>query len=230
MQFYGFQKCTLLDFPGEVAATLFVKDCNFRCPFCHNKELVIGTDKIFPLNTDDIFKYLEKRRNVLGGVCITGGEPFLCDELPEIINKIHELGLKVKVDTNGSRPEMFAKIKVDCIAMDIKTSFEKYDLIKYNGNGDIVGLLKKSINYLLSSDLEYRFRTTVVPGIVEIDDIKKIVSVIKGAKKYILAQFRPHNTLISEFEKVMPYHSDVLLEMKTIVEDAGVPCEVREGY
>ena len=133
MQFYGFQKCTLLDFPGEVAATLFVRGCNFRCPFCHNRELVVDTDKILPFDTEEIFKYLEKRKNVLGGVCITGGEPLLYDELPGVIEKIHKLGLKVKIDTNGSKPGMLAKIKVDCIAMDIKTSFEKYNLMKYTG-------------------------------------------------------------------------------------------------
>ena len=230
MQFYGFQKCTLLDFPGEVAATLFVKGCNFRCPFCHNKELVVDAEKIMPFDTEDIFKYLEKRKNVLGGVCITGGEPLLYDELPEIIEKIHKLGLKVKIDTNGSKPDMLAKIKVDCIAMDIKTSFEKYNLMKYTGSDDLVELLKKTINYLLSSDIDYRFRTTVVPGIVEITDIKKIVKTIKGAKKYILAQFRSHNTLDPEWEKVVPYHSEVLLEMKKVVDDAGIPCEIRAGY
>lgn len=231
MQFYGIQKITLIDFPETVAATIFTSGCNFLCPFCHNPDLVLKNKKIIPIDFNEIMDFLKKRKNLIQGVCITGGEPLLEKELQETIDKIHSLGLKVKLDTNGSLPENLKKCKVDYIAMDIKTSFEKYNLIDYKGNlEELIKNLKESINWIISSKINHEFRTTVVPEIVTLDDIKKISLELKGAKKYILAQFRPKNTLNKKYEKVIPYPVSILEQMKKIIENLGIACEIRANY
>ena len=230
MQFFGIQKNTLIDYPGEVASTLFTFGCNFYCPYCHNPELINKDDKIKPIEWSEIFSFIKKRMNVLGGICITGGEPLLYKELPNIIDQIHSLGLKVKIDTNGTFPDRLIKCNVDYIAMDIKSSLDKYKHVCAIEKDKLSKLLKQSINYIINSNIRYEFRTTVVPGIVEIDDIKKITDLIKGAKKYVLTQFRPKNTLNPEWENILPYPFAVLEEMKKIVESSGIKCEIRGGY
>lgn len=230
MQFFGIQKNTLIDYPGEVATTLFAFGCNFFCPYCHNPELINKNNKIKPIEWNDIFNFLKKRKKVLGGVCITGGEPLLNKGLPDIIDQIHSLELKVKIDTNGSFPDKLIKCNVDYIAMDIKSSLDKYEYVCSIEKTKLSKILKQSINYMINSNMQYEFRTTVVPEIVNIDDIKKIVDLIKGAKKYILAQFRPKNTLNPEWENIPPYPFTVLEEMKKVVESSGIECEIRGGY
>lgn len=230
MQFFGIQKNTLIDYPGEVASTLFTFGCNFYCPYCHNPELINKDNKIKPIGWDDIFNFLKKRMNVLGGVCISGGEPLLYEELPDIINKISSLGLKVKIDTNGSFPDRLIKCKVNYIAMDIKSSMDKYKYVCKIEKNKLEQLLQQSIYYIINSNIQYEFRTTVVPEIVEMDDIRKIVDLIKGAKKYVLTQFRPKNTLDTEYESIPPYPFSVLEKMKKIVESNGIECEIRGGY
>lgn len=229
MKFGGIQKTTLLDYPGEVAATLFVAGCNFKCPYCHNPELVNKDKRLNYIEWDEIKKYLQKRKNVLGGICITGGEPLLYEEIKGIVDEVHALGLKVKIDTNGSFPERLKKINMDYIAMDIKTSLNKYDMIGYVGRDNIVTKIRNSIEWTIKSEIEYEFRTTVVPGIVEIDDIKDIVSTIKGAKKYVLAKYRPKNTLDPKYEEIDPFPFSTIEEMKKIIENAGIEFEAR-GY
>lgn len=226
----GLQKTTLLDFPGEVASTVFTYGCNLRCPYCHNPELVTEAKNIQKIELDELFKFLHKRKNVLGGVCITGGEPLLYDDLGVVIDKIKQIGLKVKVDTNGSLPEKLKKIHPDYIAMDIKTSLEKYSLLNYTGKGDLSKKLTDSITYIIKSGIPHEFRTTVAPGIIDIDDIKKIIPLIKGADKYYLAQFRPKNTLDPEWAEREPYDDQVLEDMKQIIIEAGIDCEIRTGY
>ncbi len=230
MQFYGIQKNTLIDYPGEVAATLFTFGCNFRCPYCHNPELIDKNDKTKPIGWDEIFKFLQKRKNVLGGVCITGGEPLLQKELPEIIKEIHALGLKVKIDTNGSLPERIIQCNPDYIAMDIKSSLNKYKHVCTINKRELSHLIQESINLIIKSKIPHEFRTTVVPEIVDIGDIKEIIKLIKGARKYILAQFRSKNTLDPDWENIIPYPFSVLEEMKDIVESEGIKCEIRGGY
>jgi pyruvate formate lyase activating enzyme len=231
MQFYGIQRTTLLDYPGEVATTIFTKGCNFRCSYCHNPDLVNDTGKLKPIQWKDIFAFLKKRKNVLGGVCITGGEPLINDGLKDIIEDIHSIGLKVKIDTNGSLPERLSILQADYIAMDIKTSLEKYGLVGYVGDiADLAVKIKGSIDWIITSGVLHEFRTTVVPGIVDKDDITKIAPILKGAQKYVLAQFRPFNTLDPELEKTMPYDKAMIEEMKDIVQEHGIICELRNNY
>ncbi|MCG8570909.1 MAG: anaerobic ribonucleoside-triphosphate reductase activating protein [Spirochaetes bacterium] len=229
MIFYGVQKTSLLDYPGEVAATLFTGGCNFRCPFCHNSELVFLNNTI-AVEWSEIHSFLKKRNNVLGGVCITGGEPLCHDQLKDIIPQIKKLGLKVKVDTNGTFPEKLITLDVDFIAMDIKSSLSKYHLFGYQGNKDLVEQVQGSIEYLIKSGINYEFRTTVVPELVTLSDIKQIAQTLKGAKKYVLSQFRPQKTLDPSFEQIIPYPVNVLEEMQYIIEEQGIPVELRANY
>jgi pyruvate formate lyase activating enzyme len=228
MKFYGIQKITLIDYPGEVATTVFTFGCNFKCPYCHNPELVKKSDLLKPIEWSEILEYLKKRKNVLGGVCVTGGEPLMHEEIINVVNDVHSIGLKVKIDTNGSYPEMLKKIKPDYIAMDIKTSLKKYNLVA--DIKDVSGKIKESIDYIINSGIPHEFRTTVVPGIVDEIDIKEIAGIIKNANSYILAQFRNDTVLDTSYKNVMPYPIEKLQEMQRIVLSYGINCEVRGSY
>lgn len=219
----GLQKTTLIDFPGRVSCTVFTVGCNFRCPFCHNKDLI--TIKFFkqagiqPLLEADFFQFLEKRKKILDGVCITGGEPTLQSDLLQFCQKIKNLGLEVKLDSNGSNPQIlteFIKKKViDYIAMDIKTVFEEYG--RAIGNNYPVEKMKKSIKIILQSGLEYEFRTTIVPGIhnqktmvklaLELKEIVQSLGIRNQSLNYFLQLFRPKNCLDSEYLKIKPFSS-----------------------
>lgn len=196
---HGFQKMTMLDFPGKVACTAFTAGCNFRCPFCHNASLVtkINNEEIY--SQEEIFDYLNKRKGVLDGICITGGEPLLYDGIVEFIKKARELGLLVKLDTNGSFPEKLKYLidngLVDYVAMDIKNSKEKY--------AETIGLkeydlsnVEKSVAILLEGKVEYEFRTTIVAEYHTTQDIVAIGNWIKGAKRYFLQNFVDSGNLI----------------------------------
>lgn len=219
----GLQKTTLIDFPGRVACTVFTVGCNFRCPFCHNKDLV--TKDLFkrsgtqPLKEKDFFAFLEKRKKILDGVCITGGEPSINQDLPQFCQKIKDLGLEVKVDTNGSNPKMLKKLidkkLVNFIAMDIKTSFDEYQ--KAVDVGCKIKNIKSSIKLILESGLEYEFRTTIVPGIHNKKTMIKLAQQLKTLNAnivWILQQFQPKNCLKSKYLKVKPYTNQ---EMKDIL-------------
>ena len=198
----GLQKTTLLDFPTKVACTVFTSGCNFRCPFCHNASLVISPDNSETVNVDAFFEYLKKRRNILDGVCITGGEPLLQKDITEFISKIKELGYAVKLDTNGSKPQILAELikgeLLDYVAMDIKGSREKYHDICGIEKGKFMDEVNESVGILLENKVDYEFRTTVVRELHENDDFHDIGSWISGAKKYFLQQFKDSGDLISQ--------------------------------
>jgi pyruvate formate lyase activating enzyme len=159
----GLQKMTLLDYPGRVACTVFLQGCNFRCPFCHNSGL-LGAAQDDTISVDELLSFLQKRKGILDGVCITGGEPTLQSDLPQLLTKIKELGYAIKLDTNGSRPDMLKQLVnsglVDYVAMDIKNCPDRY--------GETIGLsqmpseIEESITFLMSGQIDYEFRTTVV--------------------------------------------------------------------
>lgn len=191
MTFYGLQKLTLLDYPNKMASTLFTGGCNFRCPFCHNKDLVLNPTSIEAIDEEEILSFLKKRKGMLDGICITGGEPLLCSDLESFIYKAKELGYLVKLDTNGSffdKLEKLVKEKaVDYVAMDIKNSFEKYDLT--TGVKTDLDSVKKSIEFLKSGVVDYEFRTTVVKEYHEFLDFEKIAIFLAGSKQYYLQNF-----------------------------------------
>lgn len=201
MIFNGFQKLTLLDFPGHVACTLFTAGCDFRCPFCHNASLVthIGDSEYF--EEEYIIDYLQKRKGILDGVCITGGEPLLHNEIENFINKVKALGYLVKLDTNGYSPDRLMKLVndglIDYVAMDIKNSKEKYPLS--SGIADLdVSRIEKSVTFLLENRVNYEFRTTVVKELHTLNDIESIAKWISGAPRYFLQNFIDTGDLISD--------------------------------
>ena len=199
VKFYGLQKLTLLDFPGRMAATVFTGGCNMRCPFCHNRSLVFLNENDSEISTKDILEYLENRSKVLDGVCITGGEPLLHKGLKYFIRTVKDLGLQVKLDTNGSNFEALKDLieegLLDYVAVDIKNCKEKYTQTIGLQSYDL-SELEKVINYLLENHVDYEFRTTVVNQFHEVEDIEKIAKWIKGAKRYYLQNFEDHGTCI----------------------------------
>lgn len=189
MQILGFNKLTLLDYPEHVGSTIFTGGCNFRCPFCQNGDLVLNPETVEPFSVDEVLKTLKERVGRVEGVCITGGEPTLQPDLIPFISEVKALGLKVKLDTNGYRPDVLSEILnqklVDYVAMDIKNSKEKY--------GKSVGIahfdtapIEHSVNMLMQSSIDYEFRTTVVKELHDKNDFTAIGEWIKGAPKYFL--------------------------------------------
>ena len=191
MVLHGLQKMTLLDFPGRVACTVFLGGCDFRCPFCHNFELADGTAK--PVMDDAaLFAFLEKRRGLLDGVAVTGGEPCLHPGLPELLRHIRDMGYAVKLDTNGAHPLRLEAILreglADYVAMDIKNSPEKYARTAGLEKLDLTPV-RRSVDLLMASPVDYEFRTTVVDELHEANDFEAIGAWIAGAKRYFLQAF-----------------------------------------
>ncbi|MDL2301392.1 anaerobic ribonucleoside-triphosphate reductase activating protein [Lachnospiraceae bacterium OttesenSCG-928-D06] len=193
MKIYGLNKTTLLDYPGHVAATVFTGGCNFRCPYCHNSTLVTGTLAEPVITEDEFFAFLKKRRGILQGVCITGGEPTLQKGLIEFIEEIKKIGYLVKLDTNGYRPDVLWNLLnrdlIDYIAMDIKGSRENYG--KVTGVEEIdLSRLEESIGMITSNKIPYEFRTTLAKGLHTKDDVLQMAKWIAGCKNYYLQSYR----------------------------------------
>jgi len=222
MKIGGLQKLTLVDYPGKVAATVFLIGCNFRCGFCHNPELVDSEEiKNQPqISEKEFFKFLDSKQGLIDGVCITGGEPTIQPDLIDFIRKIKTKGFLVKLDTNGLNPELLDKLikekLVDFVAMDIKTSLDKYE--KATSVKVDFEKIKKSVELIKKSGVDYEFRTTIVPELVEKEDIEKIGEWLKGAKKIALQQFQNKKVLDKNFEKTQPYPDKTLKEFGKILE------------
>ena len=210
MRIHGLQKMTLLDFPGRVAATVFLGGCDFRCPFCHNFELATGEAKPV-MDDEELLAFLRKRRGLLDGVAITGGEPCLHAALPDLLARIRELGFSTKLDTNGYHPAMVERLiadgLVDYVAMDIKNSPEKYAHTCGVPRVDM-GPIRESVSILMSSAPDYEFRTTVVAELHEASDFHAMGELIAGAKQYFLQGFTDRDTV--PFEGFSAPAQDVL--------------------
>ena len=197
MNIQGFQKLTLLDFPGKVACTVFTGGCNLRCPFCHNASLVLEPT-IYSDATQDVLNYLSGRKGIIDGVCITGGEPLLQPDLADFISKIKDMGFAVKLDTNGSMPDRLQQIidtgLIDYIAMDIKSSPEGYALA--TGVEGATDNYIKSVDIIRQSGIEHEFRTTAVKGIHSPADFDKIGQWLAGCKHYYIQRFVDSGNLI----------------------------------
>lgn len=219
MKFNGFQKMTLLDYPGKVACTLFTAGCNFRCPFCHNALLVTQIDNREIYDEDLILDFLDKRKGLLDGVCVTGGEPLLNPEIENFLFKVKEKGYKIKVDSNGSFPDRLKSIVnnglADYIAMDIKNCKEKYAMTVGLDSFDLSNI-EKSVDFLISSGTDFEFRTTVVKEFHTVDDIRKISEWICGAKRYFLQNFVDSGSLIGE--SLHPVDKETLETMRKTAE------------
>ena len=220
MKFYGFQKMTMLDYPGKVACLVFTGGCNLRCPFCHNALLVTQIDNVV-YDEEEIIEYLKKRKGLLDGVCVSGGEPLLQIGLESFLKRVKELGYSVKLDTNGTFParlkSLVEKGLVDYVAMDIKNCKEKYSLTTGTDSFDMAKI-EESVSYLLSGVVDYEFRTTVVDGLHESQDFEKIALWIKGAKKYFLQNFVDSGNLIGSGLRAVSL--DKLKEFEKIVQSS----------
>jgi pyruvate formate lyase activating enzyme len=220
MKFSGLQKVSLIDYPNKVASVLFTPGCNLRCPFCHNWRIAVDPKPPF-LQEAVALKILESRKKYVDAVVVTGGEPTMHKELPKFLAKLKKRGFQVKLDTNGFYPEVLEQCLayVDYVALDLKTSPEKYTLL---GAKSTSGLLR-TVEMLKMGKVPYEFRTTMVPEIITAEDVNKICELTKGAKTHALQQFVPQDTLEKRFEGLKPYAPEVIKEfagtMKRYVEN-----------
>lgn len=232
MTISGLQKHTLIDYPGKVAATIFLSGCNFRCPFCYNPDLVLPQKikKNKSLKLKEVFSFLEERKGFLDGVVICGGEPTLNDDLLDFCKKIKEFGFSVKLDTNGYRPEIIEELimrkVIDYAAMDIKAPEKRYE--------EVVGVkldtkkIEQSIQLLKKEKVDYEFRTTLVPDLVEKKDILEIASWISPAKRYFLQNFsNRQGTLDESFSDKKPFSDEYLEGVREEIENLFDVCRVR---
>ena len=219
MKINGFQKLTLLDFPGKVACIVFTPGCNFRCPFCHNASLVTHIDGE-RIEEEEILSYLKKRQGLLDGVVVTGGEPTLQGDLADFLGKVKALGYAVKLDTNGTSPEklktLVEKGLVDYVAMDIKNTAAKYPVTAGCGSA-VLGKVEESIDFLLADTVDYEFRTTVTAELHTPQDIGDIAKRIKGAKRYFLQNFIDSGDIVSPGNT--PVTPQVMAEMVKTAQD-----------
>ncbi len=225
----GLQKFSLIDYPGKICAIVFTQGCNFRCPYCHNPELV--RPELFEKSLDvwDILSFLETRVGKLDAVEITGGEPTLQKDLTDFIRKIKEMGFLVKLDSNGSNPDILENLinegLVDYIAMDVKAPLRKYkDIIRVDIDAEKI---KRSIELIKSKAPDYEFRTTIVKSLLSKDDIEEIAKTIQGSKIYVLQKFVPSKTLDPNFITQETYTDEELGELAKKLEKYVDKCIVR---
>ena len=228
MKIGGLQKTSLLDYPEEVSAIIWTVGCNFNCPFCYNKDLVKGN--ITEIPEDEVLSFLDKRKKMLDGLVISGGEPFLQKDLKNFCKKVKKLGYKIKIDTNGTFPDKLKELidekLVDYIAMDIKAPAKKYE--KLAGKKTDTKKIKKSIKIIQDSGVDYEFKTTFVPELLKKEDIIEIAKELKGSKKYYLQQFKNDVDLISDtIMDKNPYSSEFLEETLNEIKPYFSYCKVR---
>lgn len=211
----GLEKFASRDFPGHISSTVFVGECSFRCPYCHNADLVLRPEEIQTIPIDIFLSYLDGREGWLEAICLSGGEPLLHEDLEDLVRIIKDRNLLVKLDTNGSHPERLEMLirqgLLDWVAMDIKGPLEKYEEVTRSAV-DIEAIVR-SADIVRNSGLKYTYRTTVVPGLLECEDIVKIAEWLRGAESYLLQQFVPQNTLDPSFLELKPYSQEELASM-----------------
>ncbi len=224
----GLQKLTLLDFPNHVACTVFFQGCNFRCPFCQNKDLVLENEPIQAITNEEFFNFLKTRKGFLDGVCITGGEPLIHDDIDDFIKEIKQMGLKVKLDTNGFNPKKLKQLVldglVDYVAMDVKNSLTNYALTTGCKKMNLDNIME-SINFLLEGTVDYEFRTTVVKEFHKKADFIEISNMLKGCKKYFLQGFQDSDTCIER--GLHAYKKEELEEFVKLLKENGISAEIR---
>lgn len=229
MEIKGFLPLSLIDYPGKMAAVVFLADCNFRCTFCFNHDLVLHPENLETLDSAHILKKLKARKKWIDGVVVTGGEATVSKGLEGFIEKIKKLGFPVKLDTNGSNPKILKQLVkkklIDYVAMDIKCTPEKYS--KVVGVDVDIKNIKESVEILRKGGIEYEFRTTVVPSLIKKADIIEIGKWLKGSKRYFLQQFRPEKTLDEKHKDEKPYSAEELEEFAKIARRFFGDCQVR---
>lgn len=232
----GLLKTGAVDYPGLLASVIFLPGCNLRCPYCHNPDLVTEIDLSTLISMDEIFRFLEKRAGILGGVVISGGEPLIypVEEINSLIESIQNLGLQVKLDTNGTFPEKLSQLSPNFIAMDIKTAPARYyeltslDPQQYTKDHQkSENQICESIQWIISSGINHEFRTTVATGIFGEKEIENIIPLLKDAKQWTLTPFKPGVTLDPKWKDALPPERSTLDSYKKKIEGASIPCTLR---
>lgn len=228
MRIGGFQKLSTVDYPGHLCSTIFLTGCNLKCKFCHNPSLVSRLEEAENITLEQILAFLEKRKDLIQGVCITGGEPTVHKDLEQLVRLVKNMRYKVKLDTNGTNPEVVNNLikngLIDYIAVDIKATMDKYE--------DVAGCwvntdnIKKTTQIVLNSNIDYEFRTTFLPDFSE-EDIKEIAGFLAGSKRYVVQQFRNKTTLNEEYMGREPRDPQYLMSIVESIRSMFANCEVR---
>ncbi len=217
----GFIETSFLDWPGRICAVIFLGGCNFRCPYCHNPDLVLRPNELQEIPLERILEKLEAWRGWLDGVCVTGGEPTLNPELPVILRRIRERGWEIKLDTNGSRPQVLRALAeeglVQAVSLDLKAPLRKEAYGRCAGVDPPLEEIRESISFLLRGFLNVEFRTTVVPGLLTAQDLREIAGLLTPESRYVLQGFRPNKTLDPEFQNLAPSPRELLDELQEMV-------------
>lgn len=221
MRIGAIQKFSMIDYPGKLSAIVFTQGCNFRCPYCHNPELVDSAKFLDPIPKETLFTFLKKRVGKLDAVSITGGEPTLHKDLPQLMKNVKKMGFLVKLDTNGSNPEMLSKIiaesAVDYLAMDIKAPLEKYSQITRSQVDTLA--IQRSIQLIKKSGVDYEFRSTLVQDMLSKKEVLQMGSLLGNAKRYFLQKFVPSKTLNRDFAEATSFSNQKMDNLQQILQN-----------
>jgi pyruvate formate lyase activating enzyme len=221
----GWTKTSFIDYPGHPSTLIFLRGCNLRCPYCHNPGIVLGQYELIPF--DAVKDHIVKRKDIIEGAVISGGEPALHPGLKILCDEIRELGVKVKIDTNGLEPEALAECRPDYLAVDIKTTPEKYRLLGAQ-YGDCRERLSRSAGMVKAMGENAEVRITAAPGIVTRDDIESLIPVLNGVSKVFIQQFNPGQPMLDPAcSSIKPYGTEELEAMRDVLSGAGIPCDIR---
>jgi pyruvate formate lyase activating enzyme len=219
MKIKGFIKNTFIEYPGKIAAMVFLPECNFRCSFCFNPQLIFESDNIPDVDESEVFDFLEKQRKWIDALVISGGEPTLQKDLPDFIERVKKMSFLVRIYTNGTNPNMlknlFNEKLIDSIAMDIKAPLTEENYEKITNVKGFLENVKESISLIMNSGVDYEFRTTVVPGMHSEGDIEEISKYIKDANAFVLQRFLPENVLDSKLKKLKPQSDEEMDRLVT---------------
>ncbi len=225
MEFKGLEKNSVIEWPGKIVSVAYVGQCNFRCPYCQNSDLVFRPDEIPTIEGEEVIEHLVSKRKWIDGLMITGGEPTLHSSLLNFCKKVKAENFDLGVETNGTNPEMLEKLieenLVDYIGMDLKAPLEteKYEKAIGTSVENVIEKIKKCMEILRRSDIDYEYRTTVVPEILELEDLERIAEEIEKDEKYYIQQFNPENTLEERFREIDPYEDEELKKKKKTLSD-----------
>ena len=231
----GFDQMSLIDWDGMVATTLYLSGCNFRCPYCHNSSLVLSPEQYDSIPVDEILAYVREHSDFLDGVVISGGEPCARATVPELLRKIRETGLRTKLDTNGSFPNVLSAVideeLVDYVAMDVKAPLDFESYRKSAGITDqrTLDKVRDSIDLLMDARVDYEFRITVVPALHRATDLRRIGDSLRGAARFVLQNYIPRDTLDPAFENERPYDVERLEEFRGMLAPMFTECLIRAG-
>jgi len=231
--FKGWQKTSLIEYPGKICTVLFTGGCNFRCPYCYNRELVLGYRKLPDIESEEVINFLKCNLNLYQAVMVTGGEPTINKKLKDFFREVKELELFCGLESNGSNPDLLESLLdhelIDFAAMDIKAplAIEKYSRASGVRSSRLLARVARSIELIMDSGVEYEFRTTVATGIISRDDLLEIGRSIKGAKRYVLQQYIPGKVLNKKLNENVRLSAEELLQVRDKLAGLVEACEVR---